>query len=80
MELTPCSTDLAPANFYAFPQMKSTLKRRRFCDATEIIKNATEKLKRISQTGFQESFQQLYSHWQKCGFAKGDYFEEILLT
>jgi hypothetical protein len=28
------------------------LNRRRFCDATDIIKNATEELKRLSQNGF----------------------------
>jgi len=60
--------------------MKSALKGRRFCDVSEIIKNATEELKRISQNGFQEIFKQLYSHWQKCRFTKGDYFEEILFT
>jgi hypothetical protein len=80
MEHIPYSTGLAPANFYAFPQMKSALKGRRFRDDTEIIKNATEELKRISQNIFQEGFRKLNSHWQKCRFAKGNYFEEILLT
>jgi len=31
-------------------------------DATDIIKNVTEELKKISQNGFQECFQHLYSH------------------
>jgi hypothetical protein len=48
---------------------------RRFCDATDIIMNATEELKIISQNGFQECFQQLYSRCQKCIVAQGDYFE-----
>jgi hypothetical protein len=38
------SPDLAAAEFYLFPQLKSALKGRRFYDATDIIKNATEKL------------------------------------
>jgi hypothetical protein len=42
------------------------LKGRRFCDATDIIKNATEELKRVSQNRFQERFEHLYSRWQKC--------------
>jgi hypothetical protein len=46
-----------------------------FCDATDIIKNATEKLKRLSHNGFQECFQHLYSRWQKCMFAAADYIE-----
>jgi hypothetical protein len=55
--------------------LKSSLKGRRFCDDTETIKNATEKLKRLSQNGFQESFQHLYNRWQECILALGAYFE-----
>jgi hypothetical protein len=40
------------ADFYLFPRLKSALKGRRFCDATDIIKIATEELKRLSQNGF----------------------------
>ena len=28
------------------------MKRRRFCDATDVIKNATEELEGLSQNGF----------------------------
>jgi len=48
--------ELAPADIYLFPLLKSVLKGRRFCDASEIIKNATEELKSLSQNGFQECF------------------------
>ena len=50
-------------------------KKRRYCVATDIIKNTTEELKRLSQSGFHECFQRLYSSWQKCLVAQGDYFE-----
>jgi len=62
---TPFSPNLAPANFYLFPLLKSVLKGRCFRDAIDIIENATGKLKRISQNGLQEYFQHLYSCWQK---------------
>jgi len=42
--------------------------------ATDIIKNATEDLKRPSQNGFQEYFQHFYSRWQKCILQQGGYF------
>ena len=71
----PYSPDLAPADFYLFPGLKSALMGRRFCDATDIIKNQTEELKRLSQNGFQICFQLLYSCWQKCIFAQKNYFE-----
>jgi hypothetical protein len=45
-EHPPCSPDLAPADFYLFPLLKSGLMKRRFCDDTD-IKNATEELKRF---------------------------------
>jgi len=56
----PYSNDLAPADLYWFPRLKSALKEQRFCEATYIITNATEELKRLSQNGFQECFQHLY--------------------
>jgi len=34
--------DLAPADIYLFPALKSELKGRRFCDASDIFKNARE--------------------------------------
>jgi hypothetical protein len=46
--------DLAPAGLYLFPWLKSELQGRRFCDATDTIKNATEELKRLSQNDFQD--------------------------
>jgi transposase len=41
------SPELVPADFYLFSPLKSALKGRHFCDATGIIQNATEKLKRV---------------------------------
>jgi hypothetical protein len=43
------SPDLTAADFYLFPRLKSVLKGKRFCDDTDIIRNATEELKRLSQ-------------------------------
>jgi hypothetical protein len=51
------------------------LKGRRFCDVTDIIKNAMEELKMILQNGFQECCQQLYSRWQMFIVVQWDYFE-----
>ena len=41
----PYSSDLIPADFYLFPCLNSAVKWQRFCDAADIIKNATEELK-----------------------------------
>ena len=71
----PNSPDLSSAEFYLLLRTQSELKARRFCDANHIIKNATKELKRLSQNGIQDCFQQLYRRWQKCIFAQGDYCE-----
>jgi hypothetical protein len=54
---TPYSLNLAPADFYLFPQLKSALKGWHFRGATNIIKNVMEELKRLSQNGLHECFQ-----------------------
>jgi len=74
LEHTPYSSYLAPADFYLFPPLKSALKGRH-CDATDIIKDGREGLKRLSQNSFQECFQNLDSCWQKCIVAQENYFE-----
>ena len=63
LEHPPYPPDLAAADFYLFPGLKSAMKGQRFCDATDITKNATEELKRLSQSGFQKCFQHLHSRW-----------------
>jgi transposase len=60
LEHPPNSPDQAPADFYPFPRLKLAMKGRRICDATEIIKNAMEQPKTLSQHSFQECFQHLY--------------------
>jgi len=47
LENLPYTSDMAPTNFCLFARLKSALNGRRFCDATDIIKNATEELKSI---------------------------------
>jgi histone-lysine N-methyltransferase SETMAR len=75
LEHTPYSSDLAAADLYLLHRLKSALKGQRFCGATDIIKNATKQLKRLSQNGFQEGFQHLYGLWQKFVVLQGECFE-----
>jgi len=61
----PHSPDLAPPDFYLFLRLKSALKGGCFCDATDMMQNVTQGLKRLLQNGFQECSQHLTSGWQK---------------
>jgi len=55
------------------------MKGPRSCDATDIFKNTTEELKRLSQNGFHECFQHLYRRWQKCIVVYVDMLKEMYL-
>jgi transposase len=71
----PYSPDLAPADFFLFPKLKSTLKGRRF-ESTEAIKtNSLAHLRSIPKTAFQECFRTLKKRWQRCIQSSGEYFE-----
>ena len=57
----PYSPDLAPADFFLFPKLKSTLKGRRFLTIEEIKENSLQDLRAIPQNTFQDAFQ----NWKK---------------
>jgi transposase len=71
----PYSPDLAPADFFLFPKLKSTLKGRRFQTIEEIQENAIRELRAITGSAFQEAFQQWKKCWEWCIDSRGDYFE-----
>ena len=71
----PHSPDLAPADFFLFPRLKTTLKGRRLKTTEEIQENAIRKLRAITEIAFQEAFQQWKKRWERYIASKGDYFE-----
>ena len=62
----PYSPDLAPADFFLFPTLKSTLKGRRF-ESTETMKTNSK--------AFQKCFRTLKERWQQCIQSRGEYLE-----
>jgi transposase len=71
----PYSPDLAPADFFLFPKLKSTLKGRRFESIEAIKTNSLAHLRSIPKTAFQECFRTLKKHWQRCIQSWGKRFE-----
>jgi len=67
----PYSPDLAPADFFLFPKLKSTLKGRCFDTFDEIQKNSTKELFAI----LKEAFQIWQKCWEQCVASEGTYFE-----
>jgi hypothetical protein len=50
--------DLAPAKFFLFPKLKTTLKLSRFKTIEEIQENEIREMRTITKSAFQEPFQQ----------------------
>jgi len=71
----PYSPDLAPADFFLFPKLKTTLKRCRFQTIEGIQENAISELRAITESAFQEAFQQRKKCWERCIASRGGYFE-----
>jgi hypothetical protein len=72
--------DLAPADFFLFPKLKSMLKGCRF-ESVEVIKtNSRAHLRNIPKTAFQECFRTLKKCWQLCIQSRGEYFEGVRLN
>jgi len=71
----PYSPDLAPADFFLFHKLKTTLKTRRFQTVEEIQENAIREHRAITESAFQEAFQQRKKSWERCIASRGDYFE-----
>jgi hypothetical protein len=56
-------------------QLKTTSKGRRFQTIEEIKENAIRELRAITESAFQEAFQQWKKGWERCIASTGDYFE-----
>lgn len=72
----PYSPDLAPSDYYLFPNFKRWLCGKRFCSNSE-VKSATEGyFKGLDSSYFKKGIQKLEDRWYRCTELKGDYVEE----
>ena len=71
----PYYPDLAPADFFLFPKLKSMLRGRHFVSTEAITTNSLAHLCSIPKTAFQECFRTLKKRWQRCIQSSGEYFE-----
>jgi len=71
----PYSPDVAPADFFLFPKLQTTLKGRRFRTIEDNQEIAIRELRAITESVFQEAFQQWKKRWERCIASRGDYFE-----
>jgi len=71
----PYSPRLAPAGFFSFLKLKSSLKGHRFQMVEETEENSIWDLRTIPQNTFQDAFQIWKKHWEWCIKSGGEYFE-----
>jgi hypothetical protein len=67
--------DLAPADCFLFPRLKSIMKGACFADVAAIQERLTAVLRSIPTEAFADSFQKLYERCRKCVVKNGDYFK-----
>jgi len=69
------SPELAPSDFFLFPNIKEILKGRHFDDTEDIRSNTSAALKAIPQNQFQNCFEGWTRCWHRCIVSQGEYFE-----
>ncbi|GFY03017.1 mariner Mos1 transposase [Trichonephila clavipes] len=72
----PYSPDLAPADFFLFPKVKTTLQGRHHWTLDDVKRDCTHALKDVSVGDFQGTYEAWKRHLQKCVHAQGAYFED----
>lgn len=71
------SPDLAPCDFFLFPEMKKHLQERRFDSAEQAVDFMMDVLDSMPKKLFSECFQKWFWRMHKCIEAGGDYFEKV---
>ena len=71
----PYYADLAPADFFLFPKLKSSLKGRRFQTEEGIEENSIRDLRAIPQNTLQDAFQNWEKRWARCIESGRKHFE-----
>ena len=75
MPQPPYSSGLIPADFFLFPKLKTSIKRKRFAMIEEIKEKSKQKLLAIPKSSFQKSFDDWKKRWYKCSMFEGVYFK-----
>ncbi|KAJ7329875.1 hypothetical protein JRQ81_016049 [Phrynocephalus forsythii] len=72
----PYSPDLAPSDFFVFPEMKKPLRGRQFDNREDIIFKVEQWFSSKVEDFYKEGLKQVKKCWQKCVTLQGDYMEK----
>lgn len=70
------SPDLAPCDYYLFPNLKKWLGGKRFESNKEVITETNGYFESLEKTYYLEGIKKLEKRWTKCIELKGDYVEK----
>lgn len=72
----PYSPDLAPSDYYLFPNMKKWLAGKRFHSNDEVIAATNDYFDSLDKSYYADGIKKLEHRWSKCINLKGDYVEK----
>ena len=72
----PYSPDLAPCDFFLFPNFKKSLAGQKFESNEEVIAATEVDFAELQKTYFSEGLKKLAHRWVQCIELKGDYVEK----
>ena len=72
----PYSPDLAPCDFFLFPNLKKWLGGRRFTSNEEVIAETNAYFAEFDKSYYLEGLKKLENRWARCIELKGDYVEK----
>ena len=72
----PYSPDLAPYDFFLFPNMKTWLGGKKFSSNEEVIAETEAYFAEFEKSYFLEGLRKWPKRWEKCVDLKGDYVEK----
>ena len=70
----PYSSDLAPSDYFLFPNLKKWLAGKRFYANDEIISQTNTYFEQLEKSYFLEGIQKLEKRCRKCIELKADYY------
>ena len=76
LEHPPYSSDLAPSDFYLFPELKLFLAGQRFSSNQEAIAAVEGYFADLTNNHYRDEIMALEHRWNKCISLKGDYVEK----
>ena len=72
----PYSPDLAPSDYYLFPNLKRWLQGKRFHTNEEVILETEAYFAQFDKSYFSKGIKMLLDRWKKWISLQGDYIEE----